>query len=232
MINFRYKFFLLLITLFIVGCSSAQIIPYSQRAQGETEANEELRAYVGDLVYSKYDFTERYEGRSTGTFKVQGLTYNFVETMMRRVLVDGAEGGCTTETVMSQGGSVLTYGIPVALPAGTCFYDEDGNGAFDHTVYAGSERELRGELEAPAWILSNASNGTKKELIYQGVDGDTLRLRYREFIRDIVRPSYDQTVEYNLAESKEITFRGLSFTVIEANNQYLVYIIESGTLVL
>lgn len=232
MINSKYKLFLLAITIFIVGCSSAQVIPYSQRAQGETEANEELRAYVGDLVYSKYDFTERYEGRATGTFKANTLTYNFVETMMRRVLVDGAEGGCISEPVMSQGGSLLTYGIPQAIPAGACFYDEDGNGSYDHMLYAGQKARLGGELEAPAWILSNASNGTKKELIYQGVDGETLRLRYREFVRDIVRPSYDQTVEYNLAESNEITFRGLSFTVVEANNQYIVYVVDSGTLVL
>ena len=62
------------------------------------------------------------------------------------------------------------------------------------------------------------------------MDGNTLRLRYREFFRDIVRPSYDQTVEYNLDNSKEISFRGLSISVIEADNQYLIYSINSGTL--
>ena len=82
----------------------------------------------------------------------------------------------------------------------------------------------------PAWVSSSETTGTKKELIYQGMDGNTLRLRYREFFRDIVRPSYDQTVEYNLDNSKEISFRGLSISVIEADNQYLIYSINSGTL--
>jgi hypothetical protein len=82
----------------------------------------------------------------------------------------------------------------------------------------------------PAWIQSADTTGTKKELIYQGRDGSTLRLRYREFFRDIVRPSYDQTVEYNLDEGLTISFRGLSISIIEADNQYLIYSIDGGTL--
>jgi hypothetical protein len=90
--------------------------------------------------------------------------------------------------------------------------------------------QVKSPITMPAWITSSATTGTKKELIYQGVEDTTLRLRYREFFRDIVRPSYDQTVEYNLDETTEITFRGLGITIVEADNQYLLYTIDSGTL--
>ena len=70
----------------------------------------------------------------------------------------------------------------------------------------------------------------KKEIIYQGREGDTLRFRYREYIKDIVRPAYDQTVEYNLNEDNIVTFRGMRILVEEATNQDIVYRIISGTI--
>ena len=124
----------------------------------------------------------------------------------------------------------MTYGMDVPL-AQHCFYDSDGDGSLDKGYGQGvGDFKLNPQLPMPQWVQSAETTGTKKELIYQGRDGNTLRLRYREFYRDIVRPSYDQTVEYNLDEATEITFRGLGITIVEADNQYLLYTINSGTL--
>jgi hypothetical protein len=56
---------------------------------------------------------------------------------------------------------------------------------------------------------ADSVRGKKKELIYQGRQEDTLRFRYREYINDIVRPAYDQTVEYNIGVDDMVTFRGM-----------------------
>ena len=214
----------------LVSCvSSPQRIPYSERMQGETESGEELRVYVGDVVFSKYDYVERYEARLTASFKATGGTYEAGDVLYVRTLINGGEGGCTSETIYS-GGSLMTYGIDMPL-GNHCLYDTTGDGLLDKGWGIGlGTFSLKPSIPMPLWIQSAATTGTKKELIYQGVDGDTLRLRYREFFRDIVRPSYDQTVEYNLEESSTISFRGLSISIIEADNQYLRYSIDSGSL--
>jgi|TARA_B110000977_G_C11039701_1_gene478390 hypothetical protein len=217
--------------LFVVAsCASGPtMIPFNERMQGETESSTELRAYVGDIVFSKYDFTERYEGRITASFKATGGTYTASDVLYTRTLINGGDGGCTSTMVMS-GGSLMTYGIDMQLPS-HCLYDSNGNGSLDKGYAAGlGDFKLNPNIPMPAWIQSADTTGTKKELIYQGRDGSTLRLRYREFFRDIVRPSYDQTVEYNLDEGLTISFRGLSISIIEADNQYLIYSIDGGTL--
>jgi hypothetical protein len=77
---------------------------------------------------------------------------------------------------------------------------------------------------------ADSVRGKKKELIYQGKQGDTLRFRYREYINDIVRPAFDQTVEYNLDTDKVVTFRGMKILVDNADNQEIAYRIVSGTI--
>jgi len=77
---------------------------------------------------------------------------------------------------------------------------------------------------------ADSVRGKKKELIYQGKQGDTLRFRYREYINDIVRPAFDQTVEYNLDTDKIVTFRGMKILVDYADNQEIAYRIVSGTI--
>ena len=171
--------------LFVVAsCASGPtMIPFNERMQGETESSTELRAYVGDIVFSKYDFTERYEGRITASFKATGGTYTASDVLYTRTLINGGDGGCTSTMVMS-GGSLMTYGIDMQLPS-HCLYDSNGNGSLDKGYAAGlGDFKLNPNVPMPAWIQSADTTGTKKELIYQGRDGSTFRLRYREFFRD------------------------------------------------
>ena len=223
-------FSLMLILILGASCASGpSMMAFSERMVGETESSTELRAYVGDIVFSKFDYTERFNGRITTSFKATGGTYKVNDVLYTRTLVNGGDGGCTN-TMIYSGGSLLTYGMDVPL-AQHCFYDSDGDGSLDKGYGQGvGDFKLNPQLPMPQWVQSAETTGTKKELIYQGRDGNTLRLRYREFYRDIVRPSYDQTVEYNLDEATEITFRGLGITIVEADNQYLLYTINSGTL--
>jgi len=222
----KYTYILPILILAASCATSISMMPYSERMQGETESSTELRAYVGDLVFSKYDYVERFEGRASASFKIQGLKVQANDVLYARNLVEGSEGACTNQTVMSTPGMMT----PAAAIGMHCLYDSDNDGLFDAAYALGYKGKIDNPINMPAWVTSAATTGTKKELIYQGVEGNTLRLRYREFFRDIVRPSYDQTVEYNLDETTEISFRGLGITIVEADNQYLLYTIDSGTL--
>ena len=222
----KYTYILPILILAASCATSLSMMPYSERMQGETESSTELRAYVGDLVFSKYDYVERFEGRASASFEIQGMKFQANDLLYTRTLVDGGEGACTNSTITSRPG-LMTPAYPMGQH---CLYDSNNDGLLDAAYGMGYTGKLNNPSNMPAWITSSATTGTKKELIYQGVEGDTLRLRYREFFRDIVRPSYDQTVEYNLDETTEITFRGLGITIVEADNQYLLYTIDSGTL--
>lgn len=63
----------------------------------------------------------------------------------------------------------------------------------------------------------------RKELIYGGVSQGTVSLEYREFINDMARPAFSQTLRYDLSEGRTIGFRGARFEIIDANNLGVTY---------
>jgi hypothetical protein len=62
-----------------------------------------------------------------------------------------------------------------------------------------------------------------QELIYNGRVDNNLRFIYREFSGDMIRPAFNQTVQYDFNDSKLISFKGLTLEIIEANNQLIRY---------
>lgn len=62
-----------------------------------------------------------------------------------------------------------------------------------------------------------------QELIYNGRVDNNLRFIYREFSGDMIRPAFNQTVQYDFNDSKFISFKGLTLEIIEANNQLIRY---------
>lgn len=71
------------------------------------------------------------------------------------------------------------------------------------------------------WDL--AADSFRRELIYGGVSQGTISIEYREFINDIARPAFSQTLRYDLNDGREIGFRGARFEIIEANNVSVKY---------
>lgn len=63
----------------------------------------------------------------------------------------------------------------------------------------------------------------KQEFIYNGRVGNALKFIYREYIDDIARPAFTQDLQYDLAESETIGFRGLRIEVVTATNTNIEY---------
>mgnify|MGYP006084316479 CR=1 FL=1 len=212
--------------IFIGGCASAPSqMPFTDLRKGESEVGASARAYVGDVVYRKFDIKEQFEGFVSGQAKIAGFTVNFADTKVQRMLIDGQDGGITRDQLT--GSTFLYPALPVA-PIG--LIDSDSDGVFEKYWYPGSGE---GKLKTPIfvdWVQSNRSKGYRRELIYQGRDGDNLKLFYREFIDDFKRSAYDQEVQYDLSKSTNVQFKGLTIQVEEANNEYLIYTIEGGSL--
>jgi len=62
-----------------------------------------------------------------------------------------------------------------------------------------------------------------QELIYTGKVGNKIRFTYREYENGIARPAFAVEAEYDLSESKLISYKGSIIEVINATNQNIVY---------
>lgn len=69
----------------------------------------------------------------------------------------------------------------------------------------------------------SSSENFVQELVYNGRVDNNIKFIYREFSQDMIRPAFNQTVQYDFNESKFISFKGLTLEIIEANNQLIKY---------
>ena len=74
--------------------------------------------------------------------------------------------------------------------------------------------------EAPPEALNG---GFRRELIYSGVAKGVVTLVYREFVNDLARPAFTQTLTYDLSEGDEIGYRGARLKVLRATNMSIRY---------
>jgi hypothetical protein len=70
---------------------------------------------------------------------------------------------------------------------------------------------------------TTSSTNFVQELIYNGRVDNNIKFIYREFSEDMIRPAFNQTVQYDFNDSKFISFKGLTLEIIEANNQLIRY---------
>lgn len=68
----------------------------------------------------------------------------------------------------------------------------------------------------------------RRELIYNGRAGNTIRLLYREFSRDMIRPAFSQELTYDLDEDNIIGFQGVRIEILETSNVNITYRLLNG----
>jgi hypothetical protein len=67
------------------------------------------------------------------------------------------------------------------------------------------------------------SDSFQQTLIYSGKLGNKINIGYRDFSNNLARPAFNNTVEYDLTDSKIIGYRGARIEVIEATNEFIRY---------
>lgn len=68
-----------------------------------------------------------------------------------------------------------------------------------------------------------SENSFQQTLIYSGKVGNKVNIGYREFSSSMARPAFNNDVEYDLNESKQIGYKGALLEIIDANNQSITY---------
>lgn len=72
-------------------------------------------------------------------------------------------------------------------------------------------------------IAVASDNSFQQTLIYSGKVGNKINIGYREFSSSMARPAFNNDVEYDLSESKQIGYKGALLDIIEATNQSITY---------
>jgi len=73
-----------------------------------------------------------------------------------------------------------------------------------------------------------SEDSVQRTLIYSGRVGNKINIGYREFSGNYARPAFNNSVEYDLAESNKIGYKGALLEVIEATNQSIKYKVISN----
>lgn len=72
-------------------------------------------------------------------------------------------------------------------------------------------------------VASTSKDSFQQTLIYSGKVGNKINIGYREFSNDNARPAFNNDVEYDLNESKQVGYKGALIDIINATNQSITY---------
>ena len=79
----------------------------------------------------------------------------------------------------------------------------------------------------PLFHLSDEIEGQKgafrAQIIYSGITGNTVRAVYREFVDDFARPAFSQELQYDLNESRRLSYKSVDIDILNATNSFLEY---------
>ncbi len=129
----------------------------------------------------------------------------------------------------------LTYSDPIVGPfRQTCYIDRNMDSRFDVLWVSPGMIGFTYDLAPPPRYrkgqISNSGSGFKYELLYQGVDGKTLRVGYREYIDNLARAAFYQSLTYPLKTYSPTTirFKSVRIEVLAADASEISYRVVSG----
>lgn len=73
-----------------------------------------------------------------------------------------------------------------------------------------------------------SADSLQRTLIYNGRVGEKVNIGYREFSGNTARPAFNNNVEYDLSESREIAYRGAKLEILEATNRSIKFRVLSN----
>lgn len=191
-------------------------------------------ARVGETIYTAYDYREIDQSRRLVLEReVRGrFVVSNVIVPLGTPLIEGNSGFFCTEQKL--------YSDPIVGPwRPVCFQDADNSGKFERFGVRpgliwlwqslGSMDAIYRVEEGKKVTLDGG--GYRKELIYQGVDRATLRVVYREYLKDIARPALTQDLTYPITDGiATIVFRNLTINVHSVSGEAVTYRVISGSL--
>ena len=225
---------LLLILLAVIvpaGAYANSTVRAPRYLQGHhPEPGEEHEVTVGEAIYTKFDYVEYYGAKLPAGYRA--------DFMLGRIFIPA--GVFLMEQPSKRGVQYCTrdkdYKQGRILEDIVCFRDANKDGKFElirvPNLRFGGWAKIKKSPPVPYVedIDHEQSNGFRQDLLYQGIDGDTIKISYREFSGSLARPAFQQDLTYTLQPEgeTEIAFKGARITVHEASNTTIRFAVVSG----
>ncbi len=109
-----------------------------------------------------------------------------------------------------------------------------GSGGFFKDYEVGAEKQAM-----VGSVMVTSSNETKvanhaaritQQLIYGGVTARVVRIAYKEYGEELVKPMFFQDLQYDLNESEMIVFQDFAIQVLEATSKSIRFKVLAGPL--
>lgn len=131
--------------------------------------------------------------------------------------------GCASTTIENKAFKSYTIGQQRSATIGEAFL-------VDQTGYITKVKKWVGVLNSPdGWQISDVPSVDylRKELLYSGRSGNTIKVGYREFRGGMAAPAFFQALEYDLAVSRTIKFQKFKLDIVNATNESITYQVVS-----
>ena len=80
-------------------------------------------------------------------------------------------------------------------------------------------------------IPSKGENSFRAQIVYSGLLNNTVKAIYREYSNDLARPAFSQELQYDMNESKIISYKSIKIEIIKVTNSSIQYrVLEDGGL--
>jgi len=233
------KAVIVFVSMFLVSCALVQNqIPSPHIAQKKST---ELKlsppigkvnsAEIGENLYNEYRVTTR----QPYTAKVMEEAYGEMDQGNKIRIKEGAHGDLM-ETWANQYFALCFDYITIGGLFGAshaCLVDVDGKGSFNYAAFKNNTKLF--PLLKPAKYALIPKGNTKVEVedasdfkrvvLYNGLSKGTIKISFREFIKDMARPAFTQDVSYDLENdgTTVIAFKGLRIEVLSAIGANIKY---------
>lgn len=189
---------------------------YAQNRVGQTPAvGTEATATVGSPILEKF-------------------RYDAVKVAITQV--DVVRGTFTGDIKIAAGDPLYKVSSKAKYKAcstrGPCALDDDGDGTFDRIALDETVAALK--LTAPVAyevrdaVAPSSTGNFKQTITYLGVNGDTLRLSYREFLNDLARPAFTEELTFPLGKTypQPVAFKDTKLIVLGIDGAGIRYRVE------
>lgn len=212
------KIITIVITLILTGCATPK---YNYTAQPQNISKPPIdsinKAFVGDKLLEQGVFVEREALYVPKLVKQSGYSIN--EGFYLKTGDDSKAQYYQALNSIPNGGNLQKNFI--VDPFKALMFDTEHQLCVI-TIF--NAKTCTKEHEAKITKVGVASdNSFQQTLIYSGKIGNKINIGYREYSSNLARPAFNNDVEYDLSESKEIGYKGALLRIIEATNQGITY---------
>lgn len=188
---------------------------------------------MGDVIYETFNY-EEWTGARLGEPLLIDVFAAMVNIGPADALVASIEAGATTFCTSAPALTVSGHGGPSGR---ICLKDLNADGRFEQwrSPDGPPARRNWADLKTPAAyttgpFMAPTGGGFKYQLLYQGLSSGVVRLLYREYVDNLIRPAFQQDLSYTLAGSgkTEISFRTTRIEIHSADNNGIRYTVLRG----